>query len=162
MKKRQKKAPEVSGQKKIRFGVKAKIIAGILIPLIVVLVATSELLNMKIISIMDDLKQEDISAQTGAAAQAVGAYFEPYFISAGILGDVDGIQELVKEVEAESPSFNFKNSLEYSKVLAELKDAEKNLGVGLKSVWMGTVKNSQVMQSDGYVTDSGFVLAERP
>ena len=162
MKKRQKKASEVSGQKKIRFGVKAKIIAGILIPLIVILVATSEILNIKIVSIVDTLKQDDIASQTGAGAQAVEAYFAPYFVTAEVLCDNDSIRALVNETVGQAASFTFKKSLMCSKVLAELRDTNTNLGSGLKSVFMGSVKNSQVMQSDGYMTDSSFVITERP
>ena len=162
MKKHQKKASEVSGRKKIRFGVKAKIIAGILIPLIVVLVATSEVLNIKIVSIVDTLKQGDIASQTSAGAQAVEAYFDPYFVTAEVLCDNDSIRALVNEAVGQAASFTFKKSLAYSTVLAELRDANANLGSGLKAVFMGAVKNSQVMQSDGYVTDSSFIITERP
>lgn len=162
MKKRQKKVSGVSDQKKIRLGVKAKIIAGILIPLVIILVATSEVLNVKIVSIVDTLKQGDISSQTSTGAQAVEAYFEPYFVVSGVLGSNDRIRALVDEVAGKPESFVFQDSFESPKVLSELRDADDKLGAGLKSVFMGTVKNSQVMQSDGYMTDSSFVITQRP
>ena len=162
MKKRQKKMPQGAGRGKLRYGLKAKIIAGILIPLIVVLVATSEILNSQIVTIVDTLKQEDIVSQASAGAQAVDAYFEPYFTTAKVVGDMDCVEDMFKAVEAAPSSFKFQQSELYSKVMLELKDVDKNQGLGLQAVWIAAVKNSQIMQSDGFVSDSSFVVTERP
>ena len=162
MKKREKKAPKKIKEKSLRFGLKTKIIAGILIPLIVVLVVTATVLSGQVVSIVKTLKTEDIAAQSSAAAQAVEAYFQPYFTSAKMICDINQVRKLMWIVDKRPTDFNFKSSTEYPDTLLELKDAKKNLGDGLKSVWLGAVRNSQVMQSDGFVTDPSFVLTERP
>ena len=162
MKKREKKAAKETKEKSLRFGLKTKIIAGILLPLVVILIVTSTALSRKVVSIVDTLKTEDIASQSNAAAQAVETYFEPYFVSAKILGNINQVGVLLREVDRHPTDFSFKSSTEYPPTLLELKDAEKSLGEGIKSVWLGAVRNSQVMQSDGYVTDSSFILTERP
>lgn len=42
-----------------------------------------------------------------------------------------------------------------------MQSADEIGGEAVQAVWVGGVKNNQVVQSDGYITDDTFVMADR-
>ncbi len=145
-----------------RLGVKGKILLGIIAPLIVILVFIGVFLERETISIVSQLKQQNISVQTDLAATESEAYFEPYFSNARIIKNLDSVQTLLRQVEQSNGSLRFEDSDIFPTVMADLKKVYQEQGSDVMAVWVVGVKNSQLMQSNDYVSDSSYVLSERP
>lgn len=154
-----------TGKNERKFGLRTKIIAGIVLPLIAVLIVVGILLAREVGSIVEDLKITDISAQAQAGAQQVTAYFEPYIVAERLLADVDVIEDVIVELNAHnsaSAPFDIAKSIYYDKLLAELKDVASNLDSSVQTVWFSTFQNSQVFQADGYLSDESWDVTTRP
>lgn len=162
MKKKDKPKAKLKEGKNIQIGLRGKLLAGIIIPLVLVLTIIGVFLSGKVSSVVETMKNENISSQAAAAAQQADAYFKPFFTGAKMVREMDVVRELVHEVEGADGKLDFRQSDKFQKVLTELKKAQQNLGGGAQAVWVSCVKNSQIMQSDDFISDESFVTTERP
>ena len=149
-------------EKKLSFGLRTKIIMGITLPLIIILSVLGFVLRGQMGNVVESLKMKEIDAQTAAAAQQADTYFRPFFTTSRVVGDMDCIRELLSQAQAGGKNFRFENSEIFKEVLAEMTDAASNQDVGLQSVWLGGVVNSQLVASDGSYSDASFVISDRP
>ena len=148
--------------KKLSFGLRTKIILGITLPLIIILNILGFVLRTQVSDVVESLKMKEIDAQTTAAAQQADTYFRPFFTTSRVVGDMNCVRELLSQAQAGGKSFRFENSEIFHEVLAEMTDAASNKDVGLQSVWLGGVANSQLGASDGSYSDASFVISDRP
>ena len=57
----------------------------------------------------------------------------------------------------QSPStYRFETSTLYQQTMRDLQYAENVAGEGVLSVWIAGVKNNQVIQSDGFISDLSY------
>lgn len=71
------------------------------------------------------------------------------------------MKQILAEMEQGASTYRFETSVLYQQALRDLQQAESVGGDAVQSVWLGGVKNSQVIQSDGYITDKSFDITER-
>lgn len=143
-------------------GVRGKILLGIIAPLIVILVCIGVFLEREIISVVSQMKQHNISVQTDLAATESQAYFEPFFSASRVVKNLDSVQTLLRQVEESNGSLRFEQSDVFPTVMADLKKVYQEQGSDVLAVWVVGIKNSQLMQSNDYVSDASYVLSERP
>lgn len=93
-----KKQNAASGEKK-SVGLRTKMIGSILIPLVLVLCSLGILLHSRIVSIVETLKEAEISAQVDTATKTLDGYFQPYITAAELLSTSDTIQRMFDEVK---------------------------------------------------------------
>ena len=143
------KKQAVKSEKKYSLGLRTKIILGVSFPLIIILSILGFVLRGQVSNVVESLKMKEIDAQTSAAAQQADTYFRPFFTTSRVVGDMNCVRELLSQAQAGGKNFRFENSEIFEEVLAEMTDAASNQDVGLQSVWLGGVANSQLVASDG-------------
>ena len=98
--KQKKTQPDRSTRVKARSSLRTKMIVGISIPLIVILTAIGMFLRLEVVSIVENLKREEISAQIESASKTLDSYFLPYMTTAKMIAVSDTVQEMFAEVDA--------------------------------------------------------------
>ena len=204
--KRNRSTTKEQDSKGLFYGLRIKIIGGVCIPLIVVLSLVGIVMTNDIVQVVESLKATDIQSQTTAASNETQNYFEPFFLSAEIVADMDGVEQLFETVEqqteaykqylsapirpqqpeegsagtaeepgegsaetAEEPEesvppqpFDLAKYEHLDAIHKELEDAYNNHETGVMTMFLAVEESSQVIQSDGNITDSSFVLTDRP
>ena len=146
-------------KRKSGFSIRYKMILGIGIPLILVLSIIGTVLRGQIVSTVETLKKVEINSQTQTASEEINAFFQPFFVSAAQIADIDSIYDLVKELDAR-PSSKMKSSAHYKAAADELMEAMGNQSSALLSICVVGTKAQQVLVSDGSVLED-FDAASR-
>ena len=190
--------PKEQSSKGLFYGLRIKIIGGVCLPLIVVLSIMGIIMTNDIVEVVENLKATDIQSQTTAASNQAQSYFEPFFLSAEMVADMDGVELLFETVEqqtkayeqylsapakpqqpevpeegteeaAEGPEeivppepFDLAKYEDLDAIQKELEDAYNNHETGVMTMFLAVEESSQVIQSDGNMTDSSFILTDRP
>lgn len=106
-------------KKKSGFSIKYKMILGIGIPLILVLSVIGTVLRGQIVSTVEALKESEIELQTKTAREEINGFFQPFFVGAAQIADIDSIYALIEESNS-NPSARLKNSELFRAAMAEL------------------------------------------
>ena len=145
-------AKQSKSKKKSGFSIKYKMILGIGIPLVLVLAVIGAILRGQIVSTVEDLKETEIEAQTTTAREQINAFFQPFFVGAAQIADIDSIYDIVAESNL-NPSAKMKDSQYFNAVMKELKEAEGNQSSALLSIAVSGAKAKQLVVSDGTVLE---------
>lgn len=145
----------------LKTGLRGKIVAAVIIPLILLLTTTGLYLTKEVREIVEDLKTTDIIAQTEAAANQVEAFFDPYITSSKMVRSMDAVQQLFEEVDAGGASFDITESAYFAAAMAELKDVASQQDSSLQAAWLSTFASSQIFQSDDYISEDGWDVMGR-
>ena len=73
-------------------GIRERMIALILIPLVVILVLIAAFLQTQVLTILGEMKEENIQHQIDAAVSTVDAYFTPAFTAVNVLAETSSVQ----------------------------------------------------------------------
>lgn len=147
--------------KKRKLGLRAKIIAGVMVPLVIVLITVGIFLSEKVTVIVEELKTTDITSQTQAAANQTEAYFEAFISTSKVMRNLDTVEDIFAEVETHNASFDVRQAENFAPAMAELKEIYNNFNKGLQGSWLVFFKNSQLIMSDGFVSDDSWVATEQ-
>ena len=147
---------------KIKFGLKAKMITSIIIPLIIILVIIGSVIIYQTTITVSNLKKSEIASQTDSASKIVCDYFHPFLMSTEIAVNLDCIQEIFAEINRSGSNFDIRKAKNYSEVLSEMQDIVSKQGEGMMTLWIVGDKNDQLLHSNGNTTDDSFVLETRP
>ena len=173
--------PDRPTRGKARSSLRTKMIFGISIPLLVILTAIGLFLRLEVVSIVENLKKEEISAQIESASMTLDSYFLPYVTTAKMIAVSDTVQEMFAEVDAfyagetDAPApapeetstpapgeFKIENSALCKKVMAELTDIHSTQDSNMSRIWIAVLKNSQLVLSDTQTVQSGYIASDRP
>ncbi len=149
------------GTSNLHMGITGKLMAGILIPLVLVLIVIGIGIDYKVLNVVTTLKSGNIARQTAVATETVKSYFKEEIIRAEVVSDLDSMQNLLQEVNAAEANFRFEGSDKFQPVLNDLKRVQAKADESVMAIWLATIKNSQAVQSTGYVTDSSFRIEDR-
>lgn len=144
-----------------RLGVNGKLLMGIGVPILVILVVLGIVITSQVTSVTSKIKTENISNQIQAASSQVEEYFQKFIVSGKILANRRTIKTLLEEAEAADSNFRFQTSEEYANVIKDLNQAQSVQGSVVQGVWVTGIKNSQLIQSDGFSSDASFEVTER-
>lgn len=139
-------------KKKSGFSIKYKMILGIGIPLVLVLAVIGTVLRGQIVSTVENLKKAEIESQTRTASEQINAFFQPFFVGAAQIADIDSIYDMVAESNL-NPSASMKDSEYFNTVIKELQEAESNQSSALLSIAVAGTKAQQLVVSDGTVLE---------
>lgn len=151
----------VKEKKKRRLGVSGKMMIGVTVPIIAILIALAIIVSIVVVNIISDLKNTDVANQSDAISKQIPEYFETYFVSQEYIIDRPSIQQIFEELDESSSTFRFENSETYDAVMRDLQYADELAGSAGQSVWIAGMKNSELIQSDGYISDSSYEVTER-
>ena len=132
------------------------------IPIVLCLSLVGLFLLTQIRASVGDLKKREISAQTEAAVGHVDTYFVPFFASAKVTSDLRCVTDLLQVTEVENSSLRFSDVPSYPEMMAELARVAANQSSSLQSVWVAGVNSTQVVTSDGSLSDKTFEVTSRP
>ncbi|MGN0710993.1 MAG: methyl-accepting chemotaxis protein [Anaerovoracaceae bacterium] len=142
-------------------GIRGKMIAGILVPLVIILVIIGAFLTLNVGDIVDNLKSQNINQQIEVAGLKTVNYFAGAFSAAEVTAEMPSVTQMIDEVNASSEDFDFRDSELFGAVSKDLKKVAEKQGDSVQAVWLACVKNSQIMQSDDFISDETFVTTER-
>ena len=150
------------GEKKNRrLGVSGKMILNVAAPTAAILLILAVIVTVTVVNTVWGLKDEDIHNQMEAVSSQVTEYFEPYFVSEQFISDRNSVKNILAEMEQGQSSYRFEASTLYQQTMRDLQYAHTVGGDAVQSVWLAGIQNSQVIQSDGYITDSSFDITQR-
>lgn len=143
-------------RKNYRLGVSGKMILNVVVPTTVLLLLLAVLVTVSVINTVWGLKNTDIENQMESVANQVTQYFDPYFVSEEFVADRTSIKDIFAELERGTAAYRFEESDLYETALRDLQYADSVGGEAVQSVWIAGVKNSQIIQSDGFISDDTF------
>lgn len=144
-----------------RLGVGGKTMLSVAVPIAVILVILGAVVSNMVLGTISDLKNKDIEHQFSAVSDKVTQYFDPFFVSEQFIKDRNSIQNIFSEMEQSPESYRFENSVFYNDVMRDLQHTQEVAGESVTAVWIAGVKNNQLIQSDGFVSDASWDIAER-
>ena len=145
------------------FGLKGKLLTGILVPLIVILLILAGVLQSRIGRIVARLQNTSISDQAVAAEHQVESYFETIFLSAESIRQLDGVRQSFAESAAMGPSFRFETSSNFRTVVNNLAGFQEIHSESVQLYWLANFRSNQIVQDTGDTTDPATLsVTDRP
>lgn len=148
-------------EKNSRMGISGKMILNIAIPTAIILVILAVIVTATVVNTVFSLKNEDMTNQMQAVSNQVTQYFDPYFVNAEFIKDRSSIQQIFSEMQNSPETYRFETSQLYQEVMRDLQYADDVGGEVVQSIWIAGIKNNELIQSDGYISDSSFTITDR-
>ena len=148
-------------KKSFRMGISGKMILNIALPTATILIILAAIITTTVVNTIYNLKNKDITNQMETVSNRVVQYFEPFFTAEQFIKNNNSIKQLFSELETSTIPYRFENSEFYQQALSDLKYANTISGDGVKGVWIAGIKNSEIIQSDGYISETSFDITER-
>ena len=142
-------------------GISGKMILNIALPTATILIILAAIIITTVVNTIYNLKNKDITNQMETVSNRVVQYFEPFFTAEEFIKNNNSIKQLFSELETSTIPYRFENSEFYQQALSDLKYANTISGDGVKGVWIAGIKNSEIIQSDGYISETSFDITER-
>ena len=147
-----------SEKKKITFGITGKLLAAIMVPVIVALALVGTVLSYEVSVEVKNLLSAEIQAQSEATSKTIEAYFVPYEYHSAALANSTTIKDMIREYY-NTDIDRLENCANYPIVVKEM-DKMKQEDKKILNYW--TAVRTQVIQSDGYLSDPGWNATTRP
>lgn len=149
------------GKKSFRLGLGGKLLVGTIVPIICVLSILAAI-NIGIVynSIVNE-KSNNIKNQASAASKRIEYYFDKFIVVSEMVKSQKIVQDLILQAEYSDPSFRLETSEYYPTIMNIIKEANNVAGSSSLGVWIGSVKNSQLIMSDGWISDYTFNIHDR-
>lgn len=151
----------IGKKKEFRLGVSGKMILNVAVPTAAILLILAIIVTTIVVNTVWGLKNKDMTNQMQTVSTQITQYFEPFFTSQQFVMDYPSIQQLFQEMEQSPATYRFENSPNYPQTVRDLQYADTIGGDAVQGVWIAGIKNNEVFQSDGYITDSSFEITER-
>lgn len=143
----------------MKAGIRAKMLLGILTPVVLVLVLAGLLISSSVGKYVTELTQEKLASDSLAAANEVNGYFS-------------GFLKEVEQAALDSKNIAFLQGLKKGTIvdkepgfqqIKETMVARANLDTtAILSCWLSDFDSSQLFQSDGFISEPGWDVTARP
>lgn len=148
---------------KASYGLKGKLLTGILVPLIITLLILSTILQSRIGGIVTRMQNTSISDQAVSAENQVESYFEAIFLSADALSQLDGVRQSFSESAAMGQNFRFESSSNLNTLVSNLATYRQIHSKSVQLYWLANFRSNQIIQDTGAVTDPATLsVTDRP
>ena len=144
-----------------RLGIGGKTMLSVAVPIAAILIVLAILISTMVLQTISTLKNNDIVNQFEAVSETVSQYFKPFFVSESFIADRSSVQEIFSEMEQSPSTYRFETSSYYNQVMRDLQHAQEVTGESVQAVWIAGIQNNQLIQSDGFVSDSSWDIHER-
>lgn len=139
-----------------RLGIGEKTMLSVAVPIAAILIVLAILISTMVLQTIYTLKNNDIVNQFEAVSETVSQYFKPFFVSESFIADRSSVQEIFSEMEQSPSTYRFETSSYYNQVMRDLQHAQEVMGESVQAVWIAGIQNNQLIQSDGFVSDSSW------
>lgn len=136
-----------------------RIMRGISIPVVVIFIIAASLILMIVRTSVNKMSETELTVKSQAASYQVSEFFSKY------LSEVEQIsvnRTYENMVAATAQGERFEDMPEFEFVNSNLVKSAKTDEENILSVWVAGFAGSQVMQSDGYISDVGWDVTSRP
>ena len=138
-------------------GIANIMLTGIGVPILIIMVAISLIVLLKVRSDMDEAHMETLEAKALSMAQTVDAYFGQYEDTVVSMTHNEQFKNLLEDIQPGEDVRNEERFAESFRTLQKIHENDSNL----ISVWLVDYDSQQLWASEGYFSDSSWVLAER-
>ena len=160
-----KKMEKPEGGAKRRVGMKGKVIISNLLVLIIAFGCMGIFLDNKIIKMAREFKNSSIERQTRIAAAECEKFFLHPFVRMDAESKRIVFRDILQEIESKEAGTHFQDCDSFEKVksalarnVAECDECERQ---GTLQMFLASFKASQVITSNGELTDSSYVVEDR-
>lgn len=137
-----------------------KFIYSILAPLVVLLVLTGILFNLRITSEIEVLQENSLQTETASAIQLIEGYFESYFSIIETTAVLPVVQDALSEISQNGESFL--ESPYHDELIEMLVEIQKLSPDAIKSLYLADFTTSQYLRWDGKTPKKGWDITTRP
>lgn len=137
-----------------------KFVYGILIPLVVILVITGIILNLRITNEIEALQESSLQTETESATRLIEEYFETYFSIIETTAALPVVQEALQEVSANGESF--RESPYHDEIIEVLIEIQKLSPEAIQSLYIADFTTSQYLRWDGKTPEKDWDITTRP
>jgi methyl-accepting chemotaxis protein len=146
---------------RVRLGIFAKLLAGTLIPLLIILIAVSIILDYNISSIVSKMNSRYLTSETEKSATKVQAYLDKYISVAETAAVSPQYSESLTAWNTSQSDFN--GSQMQQDLFTALKDVQDSNKEVISSAWLASLKTKELIRSDGSLLSlPDFDMTTRP
>lgn len=138
-----------------------KLVISTLMPLIALFVIGAITISKSGANMLSSVKDTYLLSQVASASTYVKSFFEKLDLSIDIIKSDKKLQDIIIEADNQYQGFRMETSEMYPEVMQILKERHATVSQDVLGIWIGSVKNSQLIMSDGWISDSSFVVTDR-
>lgn len=136
-----------------------KIIRGITIPVVIVFLFAGILIAFNAKKQVDALTETELVQKSQSAAYQVSGFFTAYLSEVEQIASNSLFEDVVKAADKDT---RFEDTPEAEEIMRNLVKSAGTDKENILSVWLAGFVNSQIMQSDGYISETGWAVSQRP
>ena len=148
-------------EKQFRLGVSGKMILNFAVPTALILIILAAVVTVTVVNTVWGFKNTNIADQMQSVSTEVTQYFTSFFTNEQFVMNETSVQQLFAEMERSPANYRFETSPTYQQAMQALQNADSTCGDAVLGVWLAGIKNSEVIQSDGFVSDASFDVTTR-
>lgn len=149
-----------TGKKEAGFqSIAVRIMRGISIPVVLVFVIAAIVILLVVRSAVNEMSETELKTKSESASYQVDAFFSTYLSEVEQIAANRTYEEFIEEAEAGS---RMEELPQFDSVMSNLKKSAKTDSDNILSVWIAGFGNSQIMQSDEFLSEAGWDIASRP
>lgn len=137
----------------------SRIIRDISIPLILIFAIAAALILIMVRTSINQLSETELTTKSQSASYQVEQFFSNYLSEAEQIAANSLYEDIIKEAGANK---RLEDMESFDKVFYNLQRAAKTDEENILSVWIASVVNSQIAQSDGFLSEEGWDVTARP
>ncbi len=137
-----------------------KFVYGIIVPLVVILVMTGVVLNIRLTKEIETLQEKSIQSEIQSASRLLEEYFEYYFSIIETTATLPMVQEALLEVSQNGEPF--RESPYYDEIVETLVEIQKLSPDAIQSLYIADFTTSQYLRWDGKTPEKDWDITGRP
>ena len=140
-------------QTKVKRGIKAKLLMGIIIPLFIVLVLVGTVLYREVMSNVNRLVEDEIQSQASLGKEKIENVFNQYYVTVDMMTQSSNIRRILLDVLENKREFNKSELFQFT--VNELKRIQDRDDL-IQAAWIVDIDNAQLLRSDGFQSGLGW------
>lgn len=145
--------------KKIFHSLASRIIRNISIPLIVIFAMAAALILIMVRTSINQLSETELTTKSQSASYQVDQFFSNYLSEAEQIASNSLYEDIIREADNDKRLEDLEG---FDKVFYNMQKSANTDKENILSVWIASVKNSQIAQSDGFLSEEGWDVSARP
>lgn len=138
---------------RVKRGIKAKLLMGIIIPLFIVLVLVGTILYQNVMKNFNMLVEEEITSQACLGKEKIENMFNQYYVTADMMTESSNIRRILNDVRENKKDFQQSELFQYT--VNELKRIQDRDDL-IQAAWIVDIQNEQLLRSDGFQSGLGW------
>lgn len=136
-----------------------RIMRGISVPVVLVFMIAAVVILLVVRSVVNEMSETELTIKSESASYQVDAFFFTYLSEIEQIASNRIYEEFIEEAKAGS---RMEKMPEFKMVISNLKKSAKTDSENILAVWIAGFSNSQMIQSDDFVTEDGWDVTSRP